>query len=272
MEDRVNQHIGQFYPVKTEKMSYDEAVQRGAKALFENKYGHEVRVVSMGPSLELCGGTHVTNTGSARFFKILREAGVAAGVRRIEAFAGHSAIKNSFSFLRESESIYRQLHLKKGEVGQLRQWVQGHLQKYETLTREHKNLLKAQQRNQIHQEDFLSKILSVEIKSGGELLLHQIEDEDRRILLQIMDVLKEKKPSSCMILIGGGKKKYPMLVSVSKDLQKNLPAPQVFKTVTTILGGKGGGRPGLAQGFVLKKENLTQVLSKIQEAFHPVFS
>ena len=268
VEDRVNQHIGQFHSVATENMSYNEAVKRGAKALFENKYGDEVRVVSMGSSLELCGGTHVANTGEIRLLKILRESGVAAGVRRVEALAGNEAVQRSFSLMRESESIYGQLHLEKGKAGRLTQWVQGHLQKYEDLKKEHKHLLASQQRKQIHQGDFLSKALSTKIKSGGELLLHKIEDEDRTALLQVMDALKEKKPSSCMILIGGGKKKYPMLVSVSKDLQKTLSAAEVFKTITTLLGGRGGGKLGLAQGFILKRENLPQVFHKIQEIFH----
>ena len=271
VEDRVNGHIGQFHPVVMEKMSYNSAVKHGAKALFENKYGDEVRVISMGPSMELCGGTHVAHTGEIRLFKILRESGVAAGVRRVEALVGAKAVQKAFSFVRESEHLYSQLHLEKAKEGQLNQWLQGHLQKHETLKKEYKQLLESQQRTKIRQEDFLSKALRAEIKSGGsgaELLLHQIKDEDRGALLQVMDVLREKKPSSCMILMGGGKTKYPVLVSVSRDLQEKLPAPEVFKTVTSLLGGKGGGKPGLAQGFVLKKENLSKVFRKVQETFH----
>lgn len=271
IENLVNEKISAALPVETKNMKHKEAMQAGAMALFGEKYGDEVRVLRMGDfSSELCGGTHVGNTSEIRLFKIISEGGVSAGVRRIEAIAGDVAAKYAFQNISDNlkargaaglSTNWLQI-LDMDNSQSLVPWIEGQKEKIRGLEKEIKQL----QGSKIDLDQLLSKASSFKNKSGGEarLVFADLNVEDREVLAQVNDQLKNKIQSGIVIVVGQGQGSHPIIVSVTKDLTNNYKAGDILREVAGIMGGKGGGRPDFAQGAAPHRQQLPAAQEKIR--------
>lgn len=272
IEDLVNEEIGKAHPVKVENMSHTAAMEKGAMALFGEKYGNEVRVLSMGPlnatnpfSCELCGGTHVNNTAQIRVFKIMSESGVSSGVRRIEAVAGDLAINYLLSQMAE----YKQARIAAGlpasgltNEKRLDMWIEEKKEEIKTLNKD----MKKAQSNQIDINQIINASPTFESKAGpARFIIADLNIEDRDVLAQVTDDIKNKVGRGVILAIGQGSASHPVIVSVSKDLSSEFHAGNILKEFSLVLGGKGGGRPDFAQGAVpdrTKLDEAKKVISK----------
>ena len=262
VEALVNREIIANLPVSTEITSMEAAVGKGAMAIFGEKYGEEVRMVSMGEaSIELCGGTHVSRTGDIGFFKIISESGIAAGVRRIEALAGMEA----WRFVHDEEQILRDLGalLKGAAVAALPEKVQ-RLQ--EQVKEQQKDISRLKEKLRAAPAAGAADAgAAVETVNGVSLLASRVECDDPKEMRQIMDVYKQKNPEGVNVLgaeVGG---KALLIVYVGPSLQKKYQAGGIVKELAAIVGGKGGGRPELAQAGGPDAGNLDQALAKVKE-------
>lgn len=267
IENRVNQAIARGSEVTAKIMSPEKAIEDGALALFGEKYGDEVRVIKMGnDSMELCGGIHVPNTAVIRAFKIVSESGVSSGVRRIEAITGDRAI--NYLMKNTSENLAA-----RNEAGINEPWSQ-YLEDQQHLVGDHIQDLKSRIRNlqkevqslkggQISVDDLVESAKSFSHNgSEGRLILGDIPIDDRKVLSDLSDKLRDKIQTGVVVLIGQGDKNHPLLVTVSKDLSKDLPAGKLLKEVAETLGGKGGGRPDFAQGAVPDRSQIAEAFEK----------
>ena len=241
VEDIVNDEIAKNIPVVTQEMSIDEAKKTGAMALFGEKYGDVVRVVKMGDfSIELCGGTHVGNTGVISSFKIISEAGIAAGVRRIEALTGHGVIAHF-------ETIEQELHdaakAAKAEPANLTKKIEAMLEEIKELQAENAKL-----KNKLAKEalgDVLDQV--VEIK-GVKVLATSVPDVDMSEPRNLGDQLKEKLGSGVVVLASALNGKVSLLAMATDDaMKKGAHAGNLIKAIAALVGGGGGGRPNMAQ-------------------------
>lgn len=277
IETLVNEQIARSLDVQVEIMTPKEAQAKGAMALFGEKYGDKVRVLTMGDfSCELCGGTHVRNTSQIRYFKIASESGVSAGVRRIEAITGDVAIQYANQSIEHldtalnvaglQKSIHYLKHLEiTGETATL-------AHKIETLKDQIKNLekeIKKIQGGQVNVDDIAAKALSFTSKSGvnGRLILADIALEDRQILSDITDQLKNKLQTGVVVVVGQGESSHPIIVSVSKDLTQEMKAGDLLKSIAATMGGKGGGRPDFAQGAAPNRAPLNEAFAQVRSQF-----
>jgi len=265
MEELVNQEVAKAEPVISKVMKHKEAIATGAMALFGEKYGDEVRVLKMGDfSTELCGGTHVSNTSQIRLFKIVSETGVSAGVRRIEALTGDMALHYLMNGLRENLEARRTAGLETGweklvelKSSPLADFIESKKSEIKNLEKEMKKL----QGGQINVDDLAAKAKSFKTKSGtAKVVLADVALDDRDVLAQVTDHLKNKIQSGIVIVLGLGEATHPLIVSVSKDLNPEFSAGNLLKEIAQVMGGKGGGRPDFAQGAVPDR-------TKIQQAF-----
>lgn len=237
----VNQKIEENLPVETAIMSLEEAKKTGAMALFGEKYGEEVRVVKMGDfSIELCGGTHVANTGSIGAFKILSETGVAAGVRRIEALTSHGV----FAYYDKLEEILgqaaRELKTTPGSVPEKIRHLQTELKELQSENESLKS--KAAQ-------DALGDVMDqvTEVK-GVKLLAVSVDDVDMNGLRELGDQLKEKLQEGVVLLASAKGGKVSLVAMATKGaMDKGAHAGNLIKAVAAKVGGGGGGRPNMAQ-------------------------
>lgn len=241
VESRVNQAVWMDYPVDIEEMDIDAAKALGAMALFGEKYGNRVRVVQAGDySIELCGGCHVERTGLIGLFRIVSEAGIGSGVRRIEAVTGRYAYEE-----------VRQLDSKIGQAATLLKAQSTDIiprieRLFETLHDTEKKLESAEAKLRRGQAtDLLSQVKAVD---GIPVLAATVERTGMDGLRQMVDELKEKLPSYVIVLGSAEDEKAQFVAAVSKDLQaKSLHAGNLVKEVAKIAGGGGGGRPDMAQ-------------------------
>ncbi|MDD2216761.1 MAG: DHHA1 domain-containing protein, partial [Eubacteriales bacterium] len=241
IEELVNDKIDLFLSVTTEEMPIDDALKLGAAAQFGEKYGDVVRVVSAGDfSRELCGGTHVDNTGQIGAFKILSENGVAAGVRRIEAITG----KGLYQRLNETESIL----LRAAEA--LKTNPDNLLMRLSVLNEE----LKSQKKEleQIKQENIDASIQDIingaEEINGIKLITNELADYEIADLRILSDKIKEQSPGSVIVLASVKEGKVTFIVSVSDDLlDKGYHAGKMIKSIAAAAGGGGGGKADMAQ-------------------------
>lgn len=248
IEQDVNQQIRQNQAVSTQLMSPKEAIQAGALALFGEKYGEEVRVVSMGHleqqhfSVELCGGTHVSRTGDIGFFKIVSEAGVAAGIRRIEALTG-VAIEN---YIAAQEEILQQCtDLLKTPPEKMLDRLSHLIEERKRLERDLSHL---RQKTAMMGEGMSSGVLLNEKKGDVSFLIQQTEALPAKELKGVVDQLKQQIGSGIVVLINFEEDKSALLIGVTSDLISRFSAVTLIQQATTFLGGKGGGgRPDLAQ-------------------------
>ncbi|MGG4610493.1 alanine--tRNA ligase [Providencia sp. Me31A] len=240
VEDIVNAQIRQNSEIETELMDLEGAKAKGAMALFGEKYEERVRVLSMGDfSIELCGGTHASRTGDIGLFRILSESGTAAGVRRIEATTGAMAIESVHN---QSEQLSAIAHLLKGDINSLVEKVKAALDKSRQLEKEIVQL-KDQQASQ-ESASLSSKAKDVK---GIKLLVTQLGDTDPKLLRTMVDDLKNQLKSAIIVLSTTSGDKVSMIVGVTNDLTAKVKAGDLISYVAGQVGGKGGGRPDMAQ-------------------------
>jgi alanyl-tRNA synthetase len=263
LENLVNAEIAKGIQVHTDVMSQEAAIERGALALFGEKYGDEVRVIRMGDfSMELCGGTHVANTSQIRFFKIVSESGVSAGVRRIEAISGERAAEYLNALSREvleararaGLTVNWQRYLE-GEGGRLADTIAQNQDTIKGLQRE----IQALKGKNVDVEALADSAQAFTAGGvNGRFVFADIPMDDRKVLSDLSDRLQDKLKDAVVVIIGQGDGSHPLIVSVSKSLAGRLNAGKILGTVASTLGGKGGGRPDFAQGAVPSRDALAR--------------
>lgn len=258
IERKVNQYIRTATPVTIRHMALNEAKAAGAMALFGEKYADVVRVVRVGDiSMELCGGTHVPNTGVIGYFKIMSEASISAGVRRIEAVCGEPAVDTLQS---RERNLQGALHLLATTPDQLESRVQAIVDENKRLQRE---LAKWKQQAAVGgQTDYLQQVKQV---NGLKLLAVQVDGLDAEGLRSVMDKLRERLPSGVLVLGSANEGKASLCVGVSKDLISKVRAGDIVKQLAPIVGGGGGGQPHLAQAGGKQPEKLPDAIEKAPE-------
>ena len=257
IERRVNQQIRDNRAANAESMALDDAKKAGAMALFGEKYDDVVRVVSIGDySKELCGGTHVERAGDIGYFKIVAEGGVAAGVRRIEAITGEAAVEWVEEQNRQLQQIAEMVKAKQGEVeDKVRQVVEKSRQQEKDLEQ-----IKAKLASQAG-ADLASQAVEVD---GLKLLAAQLENADAKTLRETVDQLKNKLGSAAVVLASIEDGKVRLVAGVSKDQINRLKAGDLVNAVATRVGGRGGGRPDMAQAGGTEPENLPAALAAVE--------
>jgi alanyl-tRNA synthetase len=259
VESIVNEQIQANTEVNVTQMSYDDAIEQGAMALFGEKYGSEVRVLSMGGgySVELCGGTHVERTGDIGLFRITGETGIAAGIRRIEAVTGPAAL--AFTLAAE-DTLSTVASLVRGSRSDVAEKVRALVDENRRLGRE---LAQAQQKLAANQgSDLVDEAVDVE---GIKVLAARVEG-DSKALMQTLDTLKSQLGSTAIVLghVDGGK--VSLIAGVSKDLTGRINAPDLINAVGSQVGAKGGGRPDMARaGGGKNPEALPEALASVPE-------
>jgi len=256
IESIVNAQIRMNNLVSAEIMSKDDAVKAGAMALFGEKYGDEVRVLKMGEfSTELCGGTHVERSGDIGCFKIMSETGVASGVRRIEAVTGKACL----DWIASRDKVLANIAgMVKGSTEKASDKVQQLVEKNKTLEKELdrlKSKLAASAGGEL-----TSQAVDVE---GIKVLAVKLDDVDPKALRDMVDQLKNKLGSSAIILSTVQGDKVSLIAGVSKDQTKRLKAGDLVNSVATKVGGKGGGRPDMAQAGGNNPSGLEQALKQV---------
>ncbi|KAB0672024.1 alanine--tRNA ligase [Oryzomonas sagensis] len=254
VEDMVNAYIMGNDQVVTNQMQIAEAIEAGATALFDEKYGDTVRVVKVGDvSMELCGGTHVRAAGDIGLFKVVAETGIAAGVRRIEALTGTGAL----AFVRQLEDEQRAMAaLLKAEGGNPLERLERLLARQKEFQREIEAL--QGKLNAAASGDLLAQVVEVR---GMKLLAVKVAVEDVKALRDLSDTLKERIGEGVLVLgaaIGG---KANLLVTVTKGLVATVKAGDIIKRLAPLIGGSGGGKPELAQAGGSQPEKLEEALS-----------
>ena len=246
-------------PVVTDIMDTEEAKKSGAMALFGEKYGDKVRVVSMGDfSKELCGGTHVKNTAEIGLFKLVSEAGVAAGVRRIEALTGPSV---TAYYKAQEEKMHEAAALLKTTPADLLEKI-AHLQaEAKALQAENESLKSKLAKEALG--DVMDKVTEVK---GVKLLAASVPDVDMNGLRDLGDQLKEKLGSGVVVLASAKDGKVSLLAMVTDDaMKKGAHAGKLIKEVAAVVGGGGGGRPNMAQAGGKNPEKIDEAVAKAAE-------
>ncbi|HCO61022.1 MAG TPA: alanine--tRNA ligase, partial [Porticoccaceae bacterium] len=242
IEALVNAEIWRNSPVQAEEMSMDDARARGAMALFGEKYGDTVRVLTMGDnfSVELCGGTHVRRTGDIGLMKIVSESGIAAGIRRIEALTGAAAL----AYYRDLENRFDQV------ASILKTRREGAVDRAEQLIEDNKQLQRQLEAMKVKLASSSSgDILDKAIKIGDVSVLSAVvEGADAKTLRDMADQIKSRIGSGVVLLGAVNDDKVALIAGVTKDLTGRVKAGDLMKFVAQQVGGKGGGRPDMAQG------------------------
>jgi len=258
IEQSVNRQIRHNSFTNTDEVSMDEAVERGAMALFGEKYGDEVRVVSMGDfSVELCGGTHVKQAGEIGLFKITSESGIASGVRRIEAITGSRALAH---IVLQEEQLKRVAQTLKSSSENVDIKVSQLLEKNRQLEKS-LDALKGKMASQAG-SDLVSQAIEV---NGLKLLAAKLNGVDNKTLRDTVDQLKQKLGSAAVVLATVEEGKVKIVAGVSKDQTKRLKAGDLVNQVAQQVGGRGGGRPDMAQAGGSEPANLDQALASVAE-------
>ncbi len=240
IEDLVNEQIWRNARVETTVMNLDDAVKSGAVALFGEKYQEQVRVVDIpGFSRELCGGTHVSDTGTIGMFKIVSEGGISAGIRRLEAITGPAVLARLRSDERILDMIQREYKVLPEEIPALIEKLQGNVR---DLQRQIGDIKVQAARSNI--DKMLAKTRKIR---GIKVLADALPETDRASLRNIADELKQKLVSGIVILGTSQDGKVALVVMVTHDICKQIPAGEIIKKIAHIVGGGGGGKPELAE-------------------------
>jgi alanyl-tRNA synthetase len=243
IEARVNQMIQANAPTETVEGSIDDAKSAGAVMLFGEKYGDSVRMVRIGrDSLELCGGTHVRRAGDIGLFKIVSDAALASGVRRLEAITGLAGIE---WVQRQERLVKKASGILRTSVEELPDRVEKLLQKSKVLEKELEQARAAAAMGASGGVDPTSKIEEI---SGIRVLVHRADGTPKSALRELADRLRDKIQSGVVILGAAEDERASLLVAVTKDLAGKVHAGAVVKAGAEAMGGKGGGRPDLAEG------------------------
>ena len=256
IERLVNQEIRENRELVTQLMDLDEAKSSGAMALFGEKYDEKVRVVSMGSfSVELCGGTHIKQTGDIGLFKIVAESGIASGVRRIEAITGNTAIL----WVQQQSNDFEQL------AGLLKTDQQSVGDKVVQLQEQNKALEKQldQAKKKLASQAGSDLLASSTDINGVKVLCAKLQDVDAKDLRVMMDDLKNQLGSGILILGLPQEKKVNLIAGVTKDLVGKVKAGELVNFVAQQVGGKGGGRPDMAQAGGTNPEHLDAALASV---------
>ncbi|EJC0734472.1 alanine--tRNA ligase [Escherichia coli] len=240
VEDLVNTQIRRNLPIETNIMDLEAAKAKGAMALFGEKYDERVRVLSMGDfSTELCGGTHASRTGDIGLFRIISESGTAAGVRRIEAVTGEGAIATVHA---DSDHLSEVAHLLKGDSNNLADKVRSVLERTRQLEKELQQL--KEQAAAQESANLSSKAIDV---NGVKLLVSELSGVEPKMLRTMVDDLKNQLGSTIIVLATVVEGKVSLIAGVSKDVTDRVKAGELIGMVAQQVGGKGGGRPDMAQ-------------------------
>jgi alanyl-tRNA synthetase len=240
VEDIVNAQIRRNLPIETNVMDLEAAKAKGAMALFGEKYDDHVRVLSMGDfSTELCGGIHANRTGDIGLFRIVAESGTAAGVRRIEAVTGEGALANLHA---QSEQLHDIAQLLKGDSQNLNEKVRSVLERTRQLEKELQQL----KEQQAVQESANLSSKAVDVK-GVKLLVSELANVEPKMLRTMVDDLKNQLGSAIIVLATVAEGKVSLIVGVSKDVTDRVKAGELIGVIAQQVGGKGGGRPDMAQ-------------------------
>ena len=240
VEDLVNAQIRRNLPIETNIMDLEAAKAKGAMALFGEKYDERVRVLSMGDfSTELCGGTHASRTGDIGLFRIISESGTAAGVRRIEAVTGEGAIATVHA---DSDRLSEVAHLLKGDSNNLADKVRSVLERTRQLEKELQQL--KEQAAAQESANLSSKAIDV---NGVKLLVSELSGLEPKMLRTMVDDLKNQLGSTIIVLATVAEGKVSLIAGVSKDVTDRVKAGELIGMVAQQVGGKGGGRPDMAQ-------------------------
>ncbi len=258
VEELVNAEIRRNCAVSSREMAADDAMAAGAMALFGEKYGDRVRVVEVGDfSMELCGGTHAKAAGDIGLFRIITEGGIAAGVRRIEAVTGDGALHQ----VHQQQQMLDQLgRLLKSDPANLEQRLQKVLEHQRQLEKEVQQL--QAKVNADLGGDLLDQVQEVD---GVKLLAARIDGSDGKQLRELSDQLRDKLQSGVLVLTGECDGKVPLLVAVTKDLTKKIAAGNLIKPLAEIVGGRGGGRPDMAQAGGKDVSQIDQLLAAVPQ-------
>lgn len=259
VEAMVNEQIANGLDVITKEMSLEEAKKTGAMALFGEKYGDTVRVVSMGDySIELCGGTHVSNTSTISYFKIISEAGISAGVRRIEALTGTGLMKY---YADMEKTLHEAAKIAKSEPSGLAKKIQSLNDEIKALSSENEKL-KAKMAN-----DSVGDVLnSVEEVKGVKLLATKVSDVDMNGLRNLGDNLKEKMGGGVVVIVSTTADKANVIVMADDDaISKGAHAGNMIKEIAKCVGGGGGGRPNMAQAGGKNPAGADEAVAKAKE-------
>ncbi len=257
IEALVNAAIQKNYDVTARIMKYDEAIRAGALAFFGDKYGDEVRVLTMGDfSTELCGGTHVKRTGDIGFFKIVSESGVAAGIRRVEAVTGEGAL----AWVQQQEAkLAEAAAVLKAPASEVTAKLAQVLENVRTLERELGRLKSKLASSQ--GDDLASQ--AVEVK-GAKVLAATLDGADAKTLRETMDKLKERLKSAAIVLGAVNDGKVSLIAGVTSDLVAKVKAGELVNFVAQQVGGKGGGRPDMAQAGGTEPAKLPHALESVK--------
>ena len=258
VEALVNREIRENHAVETKRMKYDDAIKAGAMALFGEKYGDEVRVLSMGAfSTELCGGTHVRRTGDIGFFKIVSESGVASGIRRVEAVTANGAL----AWVHEQESKLNQAaQVLKAQPQELTQKLGQILDNVKSLEKE---LSRLKSKLASSQGDDLAD--QAVVVGAAKVLAAKLEGADAKTLREAMDKLKDKLGSAAIVLGAVEGDKVTLIAGVTADLTAKVKAGELVNFVAQQVGGKGGGRADMAQAGGTDPTKLSAALDSVRD-------
>ena len=240
VEAIVNQEILNNTPVQTAHMSFDEAVAGGAMALFGEKYEDEVRVLDIGTSRELCGGTHVERTGDIGLFKIVSEGGIAAGIRRVEGITGTNALAWVNGLNQQLHQASAVLKASPADLVERVKSTQEHVRSLEKEVAQLKAKLAS-----AASSDLRSEVVTVD---GVQLLVKAVDGVESKELRGMIDQLKDQLTSAVIVLATASGDKVSVAAGVTKDLTDRFKAGEIVSLVCSKVGGKGGGRPDMAMG------------------------
>jgi len=257
VETIVNAEILQNQPTQTRLMAYDDAIQIGVTALFGEKYGDTVRVLDIGSTRELCGGTHVARTGDIGLFKILAESGVAAGVRRVEAITGEAAL----AWVQDaSDTLARAAAVVRAQPGELIERLTLLQAQLKTTERERDQVLA-----RLHAAAGKS-LLDKAVRLPGEikLLVESLDKADPKALRGMVDQCKDQLQSAVVLLATHAGDKISLVAGVTPDLTNRVKAGELVGFVAALVGGKGGGRPDMAMGGGTDVAALAAALAQVE--------
>ncbi len=259
IEDVVNRHIRGNLPLTTEVMSREDAMTTGAMAIFEERYGETVRLVRLGDgvSMELCGGTHTASSGDIGLFRILSESAIGANLRRIEALTGKAALEHD---QRQDENLKQIASLLKASPDQLLDRVERLLKENKEKDREIESL-----KAKILTSKSTDLISGVREIKGIKVLTQEVEAGSPKEMRDFTDQLKDKLVSGIIVLGAKGQGKAMLICLVTKDLMDRFKAGQIISRLSVIVGGKGGGRPDMAQGGGSRPDKLGLALESVYD-------
>jgi len=258
IENLANAVIRRNLPVVTRVLPIEEAMKTGATAVFDEKYGERVRVVQMGDfSMELCGGTHIQRTGDVGFLKIVHESAIAAGVRRIEAVTGREAVNHARQVENE---LKKAASLVKATPLELSERVEKLIKNQKEMEKEIETM-----KSRLASKDSADLLGQAREIKGIRVLTAVVNATDAKTLRDFGDKLRDRLQSGIILIGSRADDKAMLLCLVTKDLTGRYSAGNIIRDIAPVVGGKGGGRPDMAQAGGPKPENLEQALKRLEE-------